>query len=201
MALNTTTELEAINTMLSVIGEAPLSSLSEISAVTDAVIARSVLNEVSREVQSMRWHFNYEKDFELLPEVGTGFIYVPPNALLADTSKTHWDKDVVQRGNRMYNKTTHSFVFDTSLKCDLVFLLEFEDLPQTAKHYITIRASRIFADRTVGSELLYKLTAQDEQVAMVSLKRAEGLTGDYNILRGSLSTYRIIDRHNPYVGR
>jgi hypothetical protein len=194
MALTTTTELEAINTMLSVIGEAPLSSLSEISGVTDAVMARSVLNEVSREVQSMRWHFNFEKEFELLPEVSTGFIYVPTNALLADTSASTYDVDVVQRGNRLYDRENHTYVFDSSLKCDMVFLLEFEELPQTAKHYITIRAARIFADRTVGSELLYKLTANDEQAALVALKRAEGITGDYNILRGNYSVYRVLDR-------
>lgn len=196
MALTTTTELEAINTMLSVIGEAPISSLAEISGVADAVMAKSVLDETSREVQTMRWHFNYEKEFELLPEVGTGFIYLPANALLGDTSSSMWDIDVVQRGNRLYNRTTHTYVFDKALKCDLVFLLNFDELPQAAKHFITIRASRVFADRVVGSELLYQFTAQDEQQALVTLKRAEGITGDYNILRGSRSVSRVLDRYS-----
>lgn len=44
-----TTELEAVNTMLSGIGEAPVNSLSEVTA--DVSLARHILNEVSREVQ------------------------------------------------------------------------------------------------------------------------------------------------------
>ncbi len=42
--LTPTTELEAINTILSVIGEFPVSSLSEVSAVADAVTAQLTLS-------------------------------------------------------------------------------------------------------------------------------------------------------------
>ena len=51
------TELEAVNTILSTIGEAPLNSLSG-SLPVDGTMAKNVLSEISREVQSAGWHFN-----------------------------------------------------------------------------------------------------------------------------------------------
>ena len=44
-----TTELEAVNTILSTIGEAPLSTLTG-SLPVDGTMAKSVLNEINREV-------------------------------------------------------------------------------------------------------------------------------------------------------
>ena len=52
-----TSELEAVNTILSTVGEAPLSSLTG-SLPVDGTMARNVLNEINREVQSQGWHFN-----------------------------------------------------------------------------------------------------------------------------------------------
>ena len=52
-----TTELEAVNTILSTIGEAPLNSLTG-SLPVDGTVAKNVLNEITREVQSQGWHFN-----------------------------------------------------------------------------------------------------------------------------------------------
>ena len=50
MANATTTELEAVNIMLSSIGEAPVNSLS--SGLVDAELAQTTLHNVSREVQA-----------------------------------------------------------------------------------------------------------------------------------------------------
>ena len=44
-----TTKLEAVNTMLSTIGEAPVNNLS--SGLVDAETAETILNNVSRSVQ------------------------------------------------------------------------------------------------------------------------------------------------------
>uniref|UniRef100_UPI0040473467 hypothetical protein n=1 Tax=Shewanella sp. TaxID=50422 RepID=UPI0040473467 len=53
-----TSKLDAVNTMLSSIGEAPVSSLS--SGLIEAEIAETILDTIDREVQSMGWHFNTE---------------------------------------------------------------------------------------------------------------------------------------------
>jgi hypothetical protein len=192
--LTPTSELEAINTILSVIGESPISSLSEISSVADAVTAQSILSEVSRQVQTKGWHFNTEKDFELTPDTFSKEITIPSNTLRVDTSGDSRDTDVVQRGNRLYDRTKHTFQFDKSLKCEIVVLLPFDQLPQAARHYVTIKSARIFQSRTVGSEALYQFTAVDERDALLDLKRAEGITGDYNILTSNPTVFRSLIR-------
>lgn len=189
-----TTELEAINTILSVIGESPISSMADISSVADAVTAQSILSEVSRQVQTKGWHFNTEIDFELTPEAYSKEILVPSNVLRVDTSGDDRETDVVQRGNRLYDRKKHTFLFDRSLKCELVVLLPFDQLPQSARHYITIKAARIFQSRTVGSEALYEFTAIDERDAMLDLKRSEGITGDHNILTSNPTVFRSLIR-------
>lgn len=192
--LTPTSELEAINTILSVIGESPISTLSDISSVADAVTAQSILSEVSRQVQTKGWHFNTEKNFELSPDVYSKEITIPTNALRVDTSGDNRETDVVQRGSRLYNRETHTFQFDSSLLCEIVVLLPFEDLPQAARHYVTIKAARVFQSRTVGSDALYQFTALDEKDALLDLKRNEGITGDYNILSSNYTVFRSLIR-------
>ena len=58
-----TSELEAVNTILSATGEAPVNSLTG-SLPIDATQALSLLKEISREVQSAGWHF-FTSFFEL----------------------------------------------------------------------------------------------------------------------------------------
>ena len=52
-----TTELEAVNTILSTIGEAHINTLTG-SLPVDGTTAKNVLSEINREVQSAGWHFN-----------------------------------------------------------------------------------------------------------------------------------------------
>lgn len=192
--LTPTSELEAINTILSVIGESPISSLSDISSVADAVTAQSILSEVSRQVQTKGWHFNTEKNFELSPDAFSKEIVMPSNALRVDPMGDDRETDAVQRGNRLYDRTKHTFQFSKSIKCDIVLLLPFDQLPQAARHYVTIKAARIFQSRTVGSEALYQFTALDEKDALLDLKRNEGITGDYNILTSNPTVFRSLIR-------
>ncbi|QFP93680.1 tail tubular protein [Ralstonia phage P-PSG-11] len=188
-----TTEIEAVNLMLDVIGESPISSL-ENSAVVDAVKAKSVLSEVSRAVQTKGWHFNTEKEFELVPTVFDKEIIVPANVLRIDTVYPDNGIDAVHRGNRLYDRRKHTYQFDKSVKVDMVVNLQFEELPESARRYIAIRAARVFQTRMVGSEGLYQFTAGDEADARADLKRAEGITGDHNILTDSWTVRRVIDR-------
>jgi len=193
--LTPTTELEAVNIMLSVIGESPISSLAAGSAVADAVTAQQTLSEVNRAVQSKGWHFNTDKEFTLTPEAFTGEVRVPSNCLRVDTVEGDRDIDVVLRGQRLYDRKNHTYVFSDSLTVDMVVLLPFEEIPETARHYITVRAARVFQARTVGAESLFQFTNLDERDALVSFKKAEGITGDYNILTGNSTVFRVLNRY------
>ena len=56
-----TTELEAVNIMLSVIGEAPVNTITGTNSV-DVSVAKNVLDETSMSVQGMGWNFNTHKN-------------------------------------------------------------------------------------------------------------------------------------------
>lgn len=194
MALTLTSELDAVNIMLGTIGESPISSLDAATGVADAVIARQILNEVSIQVQEQGWHFNTEKNFELSPTLDTGEIFLPANCIEVDTMDGDADIDVAIRGRRLYDRTNHTYTFSKSLKTNMVLLLEFGDLPQAARHYISIRAARVFQQRVVGSDTLGTYTERDEVRGLTALKRFEAKTADYNILTGNYSVMNILDR-------
>jgi hypothetical protein len=195
MSTTSTTKLEAVNSMLSVIGEAPVSSLE--SGLLDAVDAERILNEVSREVQSMGWNFNTEKNFPAAADSSSGEIVLADEIVRADLAKTKYRSstvEYVQRGNKIYDKVKHSFNIGKTLNLDIVKLLDFTDIPEVARRYITVRASRIFQERILGSDTLSSMNRTDEQNALFALREMEGDNGDYNIFDDS-GTYSIIDRH------
>lgn len=191
--LAATTELEAINSMLTTIGESPVSSVDN-NGVVDAAIAYQILQEVSREVQGRGWHFNTEVNFPLVPRYSDKNIVLPDNTMEVDSTEEDWDIDVVQRGDRLYNRKEHTFKFDKTLKATLIIQLPYEELPQYVRNYISVRAARIFQKRTVGSAELDGFTSQDEVRALVNLEDAEARTADYNVFNGNQSILRVLDR-------
>ena len=194
--LSPTTELEAINTMLSTIGESPVNAVEDTGNV-DVVIARQILQTVSREVQARGWHFNTEINYTITPD-SEGYLVLPNTVLKVDTVYPDSSKDVVVRGSRLYDREKHTYVFTDAVKVDMTILLTFDELPEVARNYATIRASRIFQERVVGSDTLHAFNSQDEARAMVSLMEYEADTADLNILSGNYSVYRILgDR--PWV--
>ena len=194
-----TTELEAVNTMLSTIGEAPVNSLTG-SLPTDASMAKNILNEVNREVQSGGWKFNTSYKSTLsrdtnnkIPVAGDA-LHIELNPLLE--SKGSYDP--VIRGNFLYNLAKESFVFDKNLEnASVVSLLDFENIPEQARRYITIRASRIFHDRTLGANALHRFSRQDELVALSILKQSEASVADHSIFN-SHDQFKTVSRSRSH---
>lgn len=192
MAISPTTELDALNTLLSSIGESPINSLDGVAGVADAVIARQVLQEIMVQVQEEGWHWNTEENIRLSPDMNTKTITVPYGCIQADSRDR--SKNVVVRGQRLYDKTNHTFLFESSVLVDMTILLEFTDIPQAARHYITIRAARVFQERVVGSQTLGGFTEKDEVRARAALVKNESDTAQHNMLTGSYSMNRILGR-------
>lgn len=193
MALTATTKLEAVNTLLTAIGEAPVNSLT--SGLVDAETAETILDSVSREVQSQGWAFNTNYLQEFTPNSDLQ-IAVGPDVLRIDMAENRSTTiDVVARGSKLYNRATNSFYFEATaaIKMNTVVVLEFTDLPESARRYITIRSARIFQDRVVGSDLLHGFHQQDELRALVELKDADSLVNDHNIF-DNYSVSSVIDR-------
>lgn len=184
------TKLEAINTMLSAIGEAPVTQLN--SGLVEADIAETILESVNREVQGHGYHFNRELNVTFNPDSNNNIV-LPANILRADTTNKTPNLDLVQRGLKMYDRVSGTYAITSTVYLDLVILLNFEDLPEVAKRYITIRAARIFLDRVVGSATLHGFTQNDEDRAYLEIQDMEAEAQDFNIFN-NYDTYSIIDR-------
>jgi len=187
------TELEGVNAMLSGIGESPINSL-ETEQTADVALARRILGEVSREVQLEGWQWNMEDGYPLRPDTA-GEIRVHPSIIRVHFREpSEWE--LVVRGRRVYDRRRRSFIFpsDTRVCCTITVLLSFEELPESARSYITLRALRIFQERAVGSPVLSKFHHADEVRARALLLAEERRLDRPNMLRGTASptgTWRV----------
>lgn len=192
-ALSLTTELEAVNIMLGTIGESPVNSLASAESTVDVATARQILRETLMAVLARGWQFNTELSWSLSPNT-SGELQIPGNCLQIDSTGVSKWVDVVQRGGRLYDRVNHTYVFGGPLVVDMIILLEFTEIPQAARQYIAVRASRVFQARMLGSELLGGFTAHDEREALAALKKLDSNNADYNYLTGSYSVNRILNR-------
>lgn len=193
-SLTLTSELEAINLMLEAAEEAPVSSLA-LAGLYPLDKAKGILSEASRAVQSVGWKFNTEYDFPVTRD-GTGNITLPGNMLKFDAEAAS-DVDPVQRGLKLYDAKAHSYVFTRDIKGTATFLLAWDELPQPARYYISIRAARSMQARSSVTDSAYQYTAADEQAALLALSEHEAEVGDHNMLRDSHSVGSVLaGRHD-----
>ena len=195
MAETPTTELQAVNILIGTIGTAPIQSLTgPLSA--DVSAARSILSEVVRAVQTVSWHFNSEYDYPMIADSVTGKIAIPQNFTRIDV-QDDWQWDVTQRGGFLYSKKKRTFDFGagTTLLCEVLLQLPFDDLPEVARRYCNIRAARIFQARYVGAEELDGFTAAEEMQALMALQDAEGDTADHSLFN-NYAAADVLDRQN-----
>ena len=185
-----TTELEAVNECLENIGQTPVSTIAGDLGV-DAQIALNFVRKVNRELQSQGWYWNTEKDYILTPN-GSDNILLPSNTLSVDTAGTDATRDVIQRGARLYDKDSQAYTFDGPITVTLVVGLPFEELPETARRYVALRAARIFENRVDGAN--NQDDTNDELGAMATLHADQLRTADYNVLTGSYTMFKTLNR-------
>ena len=192
MAVSLTSKLDAINSMLIGVGEAPVNTLN--SGLQEAEIAAITLTTVSREVQSSGWTFNTDIKTTLTRNTDNNII-VPLNTLRVDTLgvKRRYDTDVVLRNGKLYDRTKNTFEFTADIEVDIVLLFDFEELPEIARRYIALRAGRKFQENTIGSSEMTQLQWKDEQQALFSLKESDAEAADFNIF-DNYDTFRALDR-------
>jgi hypothetical protein len=195
MTTAATTKLEAVNVILSTIGEAPFNTLTG-PLTADAAIAVSTLDEITKEVLMRGWDFNTEDEVSLAPDMD-GFIAVPANVCTIDVEASQdTNIDVTTRDGRLYDRKSHGFVFGGPVKANVTYLFTFEQIPEAARRYIMVRAARVFADRQVGDTVRHRFTEMDEARALSDLSAHEADTGDHTIF-DNWSVARVIARGNP----
>lgn len=179
------TELEAINEILAVGSNSPVSSLAE-NQVIDASLARNTLRSALSEILSKGWAFNTEEDLELVPDQD-GYIRLPRNTLRVRSSGASAGTKLTSRGTRLYSRTDRTDKFTAPVTVEIVLGLDFEDLPATARVYATIKAARRYQDRFFGDDAVHSYTLQDENIALAAMMDEELDNQGANMLNDSQS--------------
>ena len=193
MAISLTSKLDAINSMLIGVGEAPVNTLN--SGLQEAEIAAITLDTISREVQSAGWSFNTDIRYTLSTN-SVNHIPVPSNCLQIDTTslRRNYDTDIVLRNQKLYDRTKNTFEFTAEVVVDMIQLFEFDEIPEVARRYITLRAGRKFQENILGSGEMTQLQYKDEQQALFALRETESQVADYNVF-DNYDTFRALDRN------
>ena len=195
-----TTELQAINTMLSFIGEAPVSSITG-NIGTDVAVAKNILDETSMSVQSQGWFFN--REFEITMSRDTdNKVPLDSNCVQVEASPPNqYLYQYTIRNGFLYDLKNKTDVFTYNPQVDKVLVQQFEHIPEYARRYIVVKASRRFAARYIGASELVKLANLDEQEAHVAFEAAESRAMDANILKDEYNMNYITNRGNKRSNR
>lgn len=189
-----TTELSSVNSMLGTIGEAPVNTL-ENTGLVDVTIARTALAEVQRAVLIEGWAFNTDEDYPLYPSAAApNEIPIPASALSVLPAASH--SHITPRGSRLYDRTRRSYSFTGlgPVPCKVVWHLDFGDIPEVTRQFITVRAGRLFQSRTTASDILHAFTEADERQALWAHQKNNVRARRKVFLTDSLSIASILAR-------
>ena len=175
------TELDAVNQILSSVGQAPVTTLDLQNP--EVSIAVNTLREQSKQVQLEKWSFNTEYNYTLNRDAVSNEIPYPSNALSIDANvEYHKDQyDLVRRNGKLYDRYDHTHVFDEDIKADITWFFDFQDLPPAIQAYITAKAARMCATKMVGDAQLNQLLQDQEATTRAAAIEEECQQGDYSM--------------------
>lgn len=200
-----------MNSVLQAAGLSPIDQAElDTPTQDDTRMAVSTVRNVLRELLSRGWRFNSEFGLEVAPagtytwvaSDGTSTllnIFKKPSGLLAWRQSQAWqncDADLYERLSKRYTeasnpvnvlydrtrnrdgleKTRYAYVY-----LDVVYAMDFTALPEVARRYVTIVASRLFVKDTTGAEP-GQSAAQNERTAWNELNKQEGMRERRNLL-------------------
>lgn len=208
-----TTETEAVNTILLQSGQEPIISVDHV-LTTEGMAALNELRTAVRDLCTERWSFNSEWGREIAPtgtytwtnefdeEYTLNYFVVPDDLISFEVSKVDWQQghyylDLARRpsreleieatifADRITNRDGHLRDY---LYIDPVWLLAFEDLPEIARRYCLIVASRRYnPERTPYSD-------RDEFLARKTLRNTYRDKGASSNIFDNASVTRIMGR-------
>ena len=199
------TELDAVNSILMSVGESPVNTLSVQSP--EVAIAQKTLQQVCREILSEGWKFNTETQYPINLDSNNECI-IPNNVLQIDLNRyRHPDAfDTIRKTHngvqKLYDLHDHTFEFTNTsgnkIYVDVVWMIDFNDIPQVFQDYITIRASRIASNRMVNNPQAAELISADEAQARAVALEYDTVQGDYNIFNNQEGRTNASTVYRPY---
>ena len=192
LELGIVTKVDAINSVLASIGSIGINSDEEIDWNVDAADASRMIDNISQQVQTndgKGFWFNRETFHKFKPNYVNGFVSVPSNTLscLVNRDRNGKPLPITLRGKRMFDAQNFGYDMrelassDGFVYCTLVVALPFEDLPATAKHYITVMSRFWTVSDKEGDQIKLNQLGQAASIAENSLKREDGRQRRHNM--------------------
>lgn len=175
------TELEALNQVLSVTGDAAVTSVA--STYEQAIIARRILDEVNREQQAKGLWFNEIDELLILQDAGTGEVNLPAETLRVDVPSDYGN--LVQRGLKLFDKSTNSYVIEEDIYVNLVVELEWTLLPQSFRQYVTALAKLRYNAEYFGSQETQQTVQGDVARYGLEVEREDIDNRDLNMIKST----------------
>lgn len=195
-------ELNAINSILASIGQAPVTAIDNNGNPStptnpDVAMAYNTLIEVSEEVQSEGWTFNQEKHYPLTTDAKRE-LNIPPDILQIELTRdqvvfsdvtqqnfhvvnNNYTPEIVQRDGKIYDKANHTYKFNKSpMFFDIMWLYKFDDIPAVIRDFITARAAAISCMRMLGDGEQYQMLQQREIYCRAQAIEYETTQGEYS---------------------
>ena len=174
------TKLDAVNLMLGDIGDRPVNSLSGSNRL-DVQRAVDTLETIVRDVLEDGWWFN--REVVRLTVDGSGRYNIPDTVVVSeilkggptDTGQYGYAPTLVVRDSKLYDTSNETDVF---VGADAVFLrclrlLEFSQLPSTARSYAYAAASVRNQSRALGARSVDQDLRAQAISSMARLKQEE----------------------------
>lgn len=200
------TEVEAVNRILSTVGGEKVSALSSLSFTADA--AYNVLRDSMRDLMSHKWGFNTELDVVLTPNVSneidlstSGYTGTYISCIDLEPEDAG-NLDVIIKGTKLYDRKEHSYTGFTNetYKATVSYYLQWEDLPEPVKSYVTAMAAKDFQAQMVGNPQMDAILSQKFMHTRSGFFAFESEQLDYTMW-DNYDTWKIVStRGRPSIG-
>ena len=194
ISLTPMTELEAVNILLSAIGEAAVSSL-ETATTVEVTQAKKLLSNVNRAAQQKGWHFNTEWDVVLTRDSDDR---IPLSESILSVYQPGQLMTIRGRSGSMYayDLDNNTFTWTKNLNNAVtITLLDFIDSPNTFRQYVTTRAARIFQEEIIGQVSAETVNRQEEAEAYADLLDDDAERAGLNVAYGTLDMLNTTQIH------
>ena len=188
------TELQAVNLLLSAIGEAAVSSL-ETATTVEVTQAKNLLSNVNRAAQQKGWHFNTEWDVVLTRDSDDR---IPLSESILSVYQPGQLMTIRGRSGSMYayDLDNNTFTWTKNLNNAVtITLLDFIDSPNTFRQYVTTRAARIFQEEIIGQVSAETVNRQEEAEAYADLLDDDAERAGLNVAYGTLDMLNTTQLH------
>jgi len=212
MTLKTDTELSAVNSILGVIGQAPVTSIN--ASNPETAMVKQIFDECILEVLNEGWHFNREEHYELVPNVNNE-ILITEDMLRVDINNDHVyrSEDIVRRNGKLYDKVDHTYTFTDTIDADITWFFPFypdptsgittvDYIPPVFKRYIIQKAATRACSSMISNPELMQIQGNQETIARAACMEYECNQGDFSYFGTPHNTsYRSYTPYNALLVR